>query len=1511
MKRIIPLFLVFLMIFSSFAQAASPNVARKAAPKAGQTERNSLSKTVKEKNADQTYKRSDKVRVIVEVDGDPAVTYATKQGKKYGELSSSIKASLQKKAVDAQTNVKAKLQQKAIKMQYKQNFTTTFNGFSGVVEYGQIPLIEGTDGVSKVTIAHEYQRPEIKPDMKYSKAIVQAQKAWDEYGYKGEGMIVGVIDTGIDPSHKDMVLSDKAKAALTKDKVDASVAANGLRGKFYTDKVPYGYNYYDENSEILDLGPGASMHGMHVSGTVGANGDEKNGGIKGVAPEAQLLGLKVFGNDPEMPSTWSDIIIKAIDDAIKLNADVVNMSLGSTGAFVAPDDPEQVAVQRGIDNGVLMSISAGNSNHLGDGYFNTLASNPDKGVVGAPGLSTNSLQVASLENSFIDMFAATYSFDGAEAGKAPFMSASSADPNKQSQKVFEILDAGIGKPEEFAGKDFKGKYALVQRGTLTFVEKAINAQAAGAAGVIVYNNAAGYVSMATDPEIKIPQLFMLKTDGDLLKSKIVAGTKVTIEFQGDKITAVNPTADQMSSFTSWGVTPNLDLKPEITAPGGNIYSTLNDNKYGGMSGTSMAAPHVSGGSALVLERVKKDFPELTGAARVQMAKNILMNTAKVVEDKGTYNGAYMHNPYSPRRQGAGLMQLHNALGTPVVVTNKGTNSAKVELKEIKGNKATFTLEAKNYSGKAVTYNVSGNVQTDLAIGGFDSQEANGIYKSDGDFDPKSGVGEFPISFNKKQLSVPAKGTATVEVTVDLNNTEDWGYGAPLDELFENGYFVEGFVTLTDVKDENPELHVPYVGFNGDWNKPPVLDEMIYDGKDEDSFYAWTGLVTNAGKDKDGNNNYDYLGYNPADDSVKTSQIAISPNGDGVSDNAVPILSFMRNAKVVEYNIVDKDGNVLRKLKSQEFVRKNFNDGNRGAQYYLTPSAGWDGKVKNKLVADGQYFYEVSSTIDFPGKKAQKMTFPVLVDTVAPTVTAAVSGDTVTVTGTDGKGSGIAYYDILLNGKSVYGEKELPLAGDKTTYKLKEAVAKDATVEVIAHDFAGNTTKAVVNGMNDTTIPFIHVTSPTATSVIDHNDIQVTGYVKDASPMKELTVDGKAVKLVWNDKEKRYDFSTNIKLADGHRQIRIAGSDVAGNKIDYLIRDLLVDTTAPVLTVDVPSKVKKNVDKVTLKATISDQNETLIYKIDGDEVFSKEFNFENFDIKGIKETVSTVLPLNLGTNTFALELEDIAGHKTTKTVNIFRGESKYKVKFYDGSKLLKQQDVVEDTKVKAPSAPAKAGYTFIGWYKDKNLKTKFNFNSLIVADTNVYARYVKNPAAPTSVKAASSDYNKLTVSWKKVSGATGYEVYMATSKTGSYKKIATITKGSTTSFAHNKLGTGKTYYYKVKAYSTVEGKKLVSPYSSAVSGKPVPKTPSGFKTAKASSTSIKVSWSKVNGASGYEVYRSTTKGGKYSLVKSGSAQSFTNTKLKKGKAYYYKVRAYRVVNGKKVYSNYTGIQSTKL
>ncbi|MGY3715162.1 cell wall-binding repeat-containing protein [Sutcliffiella cohnii] len=1229
-KKILVLLMVFLMVFSNAALAASP-VQKADRTKPVNAKTGELAFTEEELQQDlHKYSLDEKVRVIVEVEGDPAITYATKQGKKYADLSESVKQDLQKKVLNAQEAVKTQLTSQKLNVEFKESFTTAFNGFSGVVEYGKIAEIQKLKGVASVTIATEYTRPETEPNMKYSKELVEAQQAWDEYGFDGEGMIVGIIDTGIDPNHKDFVLTNEEAAALSKAEVEAFVSENGLPGQFYNAKVPYGYNYMDGNSEILDLGPGASHHGMHVGGTVAANGDESNGGIKGVAPEAQLLALKVFGNDPNMPSTWGDIYIKAIDDSIILGADVLNMSLGSTASFVDANNPEQRAIARAVDNGVLMAISAGNSAHLGNGFWNPYASNPDVGVVGAPGLSYDSLQVASLDNSFMDLDAAQALYNGEEAGLHPFLSASSVHPNSLGSTPFELVHvggSGIGVKADWADGDYEEKFVLVRRGN-TFTDTAFNAQDAGAAGVIVYNHSEGYVNMASDPAIRIPQLFMLKVDGDTLKAQLDAGVSVSLAFTGEETTAPNPTAGKMSAFTSWGVTPNLDFKPEITAPGGNIYSTLQKDAYGVMSGTSMAAPHVAGGSAIVLQRVDEELG-LEGKARVEMAKNILMNTAAPVKDKGTINNMFgLDNPYSPRRQGAGLMQIHAALGTPVVVTEKTTGEGKVALKEV-GETFSFTLEATNLSDEAVTYDVSANVQTDLALFGelgygVDELEAQEL------------VGAVVTVDGGNTIQVPANGSKMFTVEVDLSEaqvfTANAGGLTDPDSIFPNGYFVEGYVKLSN--EAQPELTVPYVGFKGDWNAAPVLDDLTYD--DHNSFYEQASVLYN----KDGD--YYYLGFNPFTGSRALDRVAISPNGDGEQDHILPLLSFLRNAKEVKYNVLDENKNVLRTIVSEQNVRKHYFDGGRQPYpYSIKTAAVWDGTVKNKVVADGQYYYEIAATIDYAGKEAQKLQIPVIVDTVAPTVTASVDGSVLTIDATD-ETSGVSYLEVFINGKS-----EGILAPETTEVEIGDVVG---SVTVVAVDLAGNVAEHRVSGVNDADIPIISVNTPGTFSIHNTSDITVAGTVTDASDIKKFTVQGKDTELVWDKDEKVYTFETVVTFKDGANPIEVVAVDAAGNTHSLSnSRLIFVDTTAPELDVRVPSHSKE--DTVELSATLSDNAEEFRLLVDGSEVFYQAL--PGYDMTPAKVDVSTTLTLKPGLNVFELELFDLAGNVTTQEVAVYR------------------------------------------------------------------------------------------------------------------------------------------------------------------------------------------------------------------------------------------------------------------
>lgn len=216
------------------------------------------------------------------------------------------------------------------------------------------------------------------------------------------------------------------------------------------------------------------------------------------------------------------------------------------------------------------------------------------------------------------------------------------------------------------------------------------------------------------------------------------------------------------------------------------------------------------------------------------------------------------------------------------------------------------------------------------------------------------------------------------------------------------------------------------------------------------------------------------------------------------------------------------------------------------------------------------------------------------------------------------------------------------------------------------------------------------------------------------------------------------------------------------------------------------------------------------------------------------------------------------------------------------------------------SPLNTGTTY--YYKVRSYKTgtKTTYSNFtpVVSAKPVLAR-------PASVKATSASYNSIKTSWSAVSGANGYQVYRATTSSGTYSLIGTTTS---TNYTNGSLSTDKPYYYKVRAYRTVGTTKVYSNFSPVVNTKPVPAVPTNFKASRIHSTSLKITWSGVSGANGYELYRATSSTGTYSLLKGTNSLYFTNSGLTTGKTYYYKLRAYRMVGTTKVYSGWTGVIS---
>ena len=257
----------------------------------------------KEGMVDENGQEERQVRVVIELDGTTLIEEATRQGVSVSQLDDATIHTFTSNLLAQQADLKNVLEINGIELStYSENdelaageqFTVTVNAFVTYVKESDIGAIRATPGVSNVYEAIEYERPQYTVDMTSSNDMIN-QGIAEELGYKGEGQVIAVIDSGYDPTHPDLQnLTDSERAALTKQMVDSL----GLPGVYVNEKVPYAYNYYDLNNNYKDIGE-SGHHGQHVAGTVGANGF-----IKGVAPESQILGMKVVSDDIQYATTF-------------------------------------------------------------------------------------------------------------------------------------------------------------------------------------------------------------------------------------------------------------------------------------------------------------------------------------------------------------------------------------------------------------------------------------------------------------------------------------------------------------------------------------------------------------------------------------------------------------------------------------------------------------------------------------------------------------------------------------------------------------------------------------------------------------------------------------------------------------------------------------------------------------------------------------------------------------------------------------------------------------------------------------------------------------------------------------------------------------------------------------------------------------------------------------------------------------------------------------------------------
>ena len=866
------------------------------------------------------------VRVIVQLDADSLLDARNRTNAGMSMLdfqqTAAAKAQLEEIA-DVQLSVMNAMESQNIPSSFTFSYTSVISGFAAQVPYGRIGDIKKLDGVVDVVLCQTYYTDSMG-SATLGQALTAAEVAAysNNTQYQGEGTLIGILDTGLDVNHEAFAnapaVQKLQKSSLSKllyqisqgEDGKTKVTAYSYAALWYAQKhsssslellteddlyksakVPFAFDYADADADVVPSADAVEKygndHGTHVAGIAAGKTVDADGNVTfaGQSPEAQLAIFKVFSDSTNGAST--DTILAALNDALLLDVDVINMSLGSNGGFGREAEGDLTTKYYDLvkSAGILLNCSAGNSYSSSQGGAKgdfTSVSDPDTGIISSSSSYDAALSVASVNAN------ETAAFVTAQ-GRVPYQDVSGHDftallLGNDSSKTYEyVMVPNTGDTADYQGLDVTGKIAVVMRGGLSFEQKQLNAASAGAAGCIIYNNRDGYLLNMSVDNYKIPTVCISLANGQMMEA---AQEKTLTVSKTEKGSVA------MSDFSSWGPLPSLSLKPEITAPGGSIYSSLPFAQYGYMSGTSMASPYLAGVAAAALEYVNTLMPSASDSDKQLLVNRLLMSTADILYDE---NGV----AYSPRKQGSGMVNLAEAVTTPAYLYVRGQDKTKIELGDDADQLGVYKLSfvVKNLTGSALSYDVNTTVQTE-------STTTDGLYIAQKGYVLSADTSAIKVSggaLSGTTVTVPANGEATVTVTVRLSDA-DRAYLAK----FPNGIYVEGFVELTN--NDDPALSVPFLGFYGDWTKAPIFEDAdIYNGLDEKMYatnvagvYAMM-YVVKLGM-------YPFVvpeGYDTPSTSADKICVDLG-GGNGVSNLYYLQAGLLRAAKTTNVTITDSD-----------------------------------------------------------------------------------------------------------------------------------------------------------------------------------------------------------------------------------------------------------------------------------------------------------------------------------------------------------------------------------------------------------------------------------------------------------------------------------------------------------------------------------------------------------------------------------------------------------------------------
>lgn len=531
---------------------------------------------------------------------------------------------LSENQTDADMN---KLIEKYPDLEVRYKYTHVLNGFSA---RGSIATLKKLSDLANVELVSPVQT--YKAELEESIRIIGGDVVRGLYDpaknrLTGKGVTVGVIDTGIDYTHPDLRRSYKG-----------------------------GHDLVDGDTDPMETksDDGKTLHGTHVAGIIAANGR-----INGVAPEAKVIAYRALGPGG---SGTTEQVLAAIDQAIKDKVDIVNLSLGNN--INGPDLPISYALNKAVEQGIVAVTSSGNSG-------------PNMWTVGSPGTASKAISVgASTPPLHIPYLSMTGLSEKIKLEPMQGTVLWNLD------RSFRMKNGGLGRQKELT--DVKGQIALVERGEITFTEKAKNAQQAGAVAVVIYNNTDGSFVGNLDEEVAIPVVTISKAEGEKIKN-LLNNSDTFVK------TVIIEEQDLLADFSSRGpVTSTWEIKPDVVAPGVAINSTI-PGGYLALQGTSMAAPHVAGACALIKQAHPNWGPDKIKAA--------LMNTAKpITNEKGEF--------YRTFEQGAGRIQIEDAIKAETTVIPASLQFGKFKLADqMHVHRQFVTIENESETSKTYSFSI--------------------------------------------------------------------------------------------------------------------------------------------------------------------------------------------------------------------------------------------------------------------------------------------------------------------------------------------------------------------------------------------------------------------------------------------------------------------------------------------------------------------------------------------------------------------------------------------------------------------------------------------------------------------------------------------------------------------------------------------------------------------------------------------------------------------------------------